>query len=130
MKYLVLNIIILIGISSNAQIQKDTLFFNYDSEYMIENFDGKMFSVKDTGEDEEYFMFVRGSASQKLKPAKILNLKNFIRSSSFYDNSREPKLDDYRLSRFLEGYEIFLVEKGKDGKNKFTKLHPATAIAD
>ena len=42
-------------------------------------------------------------------------LKEFVRSSKFYNKHNAKKLDDYRLWEYLDRYQVFLI---KEDENK------------
>ena len=97
--------------------KKDTLFFNYDKYYLSE-FDvlPNEIHLKDAGSDHSGTFFLQATDTLfHLNPKKVLCLKEFVRSSKFYNKHKTKKLDDYRLAVFLDSYQIFLV---KENENK------------
>jgi hypothetical protein len=111
MKIFILFLTFILGINSQAQEKvKDTLFFAYDSNY-----------ITIYPENPNYYYIKAGSGAriggfyftgvQKINvcntKSKEINLKEFIRSSKFYNENRRLKLRDYELWDYLKGYTIF-----------------------
>ena len=109
---------------------KDTLFFSYDSQYIITHTEiPNHFYIKDgSGANigDFYFTEVQKIKNYKTKKREI-GLKEFIRSSKFYDENRRLKLRDYELSDYLKDYIIFLV-KTEDGKKKYIQVEASFEI--
>lgn len=109
---------------------KDTLFFSYDSQYIINHKEiPNHFYIQDgSGAHVGDFYF---TASQKIKnyktKSKEINLKEFIRSSKFYNENRRLKLRDYDLSDYFKNYVIFLV-KTEDGEKSYLQVDPSFEI--
>jgi hypothetical protein len=109
---------------------KDTLFFAYDSSYINtypEN--PNDYYIKDgSGARIGGFYFIE---VQKIKNCKTkkreIGLKEFIRSSKFYDENRRLKLRDYELADYLEDYVIFLV-KTENGKKSYIQVEASFEI--
>jgi len=124
MKIFILLVTFVLGINSQAQEKvKDTLFFTYDSQYIITHKEiPNHFYIEDGSGATVggfYFTGVQEMKNYKTKKREI-NLKEFIRSSKFYDEKRWLKLKDYDLSTYLKKYVIFLV-KTEDGKKAIFK---------
>ncbi|MDY0990151.1 hypothetical protein SOM12_22155 [Flavobacterium sp. CFBP9031] len=109
---------------------KDTLFFAYDSNYINtypEN--PNDYYIKDgSGARIGGFYFIE---VQKIKNCKTkkreISLKEYIRSSKFYDENRRLKLWDYDLSTYLKNYVIFLV-KTENGKKSYIQVESSFEI--
>ena len=98
--------------------KKDTLYFNYDKDYLSE-FDvlPNEIHLEDAGSDHSgTFFFQATDTLFHLNPKKVLCLKEFVRSSKFYNKHKTKKLDDYRLAVFLDSYQIFLVKENENKK--------------
>lgn len=68
--------------------KKDTLFFKLDNSYVYESkYAPKEYLLKDSNSDEKFF-FKGVKKVNNLKPKEILCLKKFIRSSKFYDKTK------------------------------------------
>jgi hypothetical protein len=109
---------------------KDTLFFSYDRNYItVDPETPNYYYIKDgSGIHIGGFYFTE---IKKLKVCNIkskeINLKEYIRSSKFYDENRRLKLDDYRLWEYLKDYVIFLV-KTEDGKKSYIQVESSFEI--
>ncbi|MEO8237607.1 MAG: hypothetical protein ABI793_03395 [Flavobacterium sp.] len=109
---------------------KDTLYFTLDNEYVYKpknRPDGiaDYYLIKDSSSDEVFY-FKELETVNFLKPKKILSLKEFVRSSRFYDKNQTHKLSEVYFMKFLMDYVIYLV----DDKNKFIKVAPLTVMED
>ncbi len=109
---------------------KDTLFFTYDSQYIDTHKEiPNNFYIKDGSGARIggfYFAEVQKTENYKTKKREI-GLKEFIRSSKFYDENRKLKLRDYELTEYLENYVIFLV-KAEDGKKRYIQVEASFEI--
>ncbi|WDF64745.1 hypothetical protein [Flavobacterium sp. KACC 22763] len=128
-----ISLLFVVMISINLQAQKkvkDTLFFTYDSNYItIYPENPNYYYIKDGSGARVggfYFTEVQKIKNYKTKKREI-GLKEFIRSSKFYDENRRLKLRDYELSDYLEDYVIFLV-KTEDGKKKYIQVEASFEI--
>ena len=109
---------------------KDTLFFAYDSNYINtypEN--PNDYYIKDgSGARIGGFYFIE---VQKIKNCKTkkreIGLKEYIRSSKFYDENRRLKLRDYDLSAYLKNYVVFFV-KTENGKKSYIQVESSFEI--
>lgn len=111
--YIIISILVLFALKLNAQeFKKDTLFFELKKNYLSQGFINKnQLHIKDSNADETFYFEILDTINTILKPKKILNLKDFIRGSKFYNKQKKRKLNDYRLWEFLRDYEIFLIKK-------------------
>ena len=113
---LVLLVALLFLNSLEAQkINKDTLFFKYDSQYIKTHIEiPKHYYLDDSsGGNKGSFFFKEVRVINNIDMKQILCIKKFIRSSKFYD--KHKKLNDYELASFFTKYLIFLVRKtGKE----------------
>jgi hypothetical protein len=109
---------------------KDTLFFSYDSQYIITHKEiPNHFYIKDgsgISVGDFYFIGVQKLNNYKTK-SKEISLKEYIRSSKFYDEKRWLKLKDYDLSTYLKKYVIFLV-KTENGKKSYIQVEASFEI--
>jgi len=109
---------------------KDTLFFYYDNDYISINPENlNYYYIKDgSGARIGGFYF---TGVQKIKvcntKSKEINLKEFIRSSKFYNENRRLKLRDYDLWDYLKNYVIFLV-KTENGKKSYIQVESSFEI--
>lgn len=124
-KYLIYNSYYPIGKGDNAIINriKDTLFFKFDENYILQAKNGSddLFLV-DSNSDGTFY-FERQEITYDLKVETKLDLKNFIQSSRFFRKDYIKKLRDYDLSEYLGNYVIFLIIE-----NKFIKVKPKFEI--
>jgi hypothetical protein len=109
---------------------KDTLFFSYDSQYIITHKEiPNHFYIKDGSGiyvGDFYFIGVQKINNYKTR-SKEIGLKEYIRSSKFYDENRRLKLWDYDLSTYLKKYVIFLV-KTENGKKSYIQVESSFEI--
>ncbi|NQX81607.1 MAG: hypothetical protein HRT66_06405 [Flavobacteriaceae bacterium] len=116
---------------------RDTLFFKYDKDYIIENEFDKSTLVLNESETKYgslLFSLLKGNTLLNLKPKKILELKKYVRNSKFY-NSKDgiidliDKNDNYKVESLWiymgSNYVIFLI----DG-NKFIEVYPGGEIIE
>jgi hypothetical protein len=131
MKIAILVILSLIPRFVKAQeIVKDTLFFSYDSQYIITHKEiPNYFYIKDSsGINVGDFCFIGVQKINNYKTkSKEISLKEYIRSSKFYDENRRLKLRDYDLSTYLKKYVIFLV-KTENGKKNYLQVESSFEI--
>jgi len=131
MKIAILIILSLFPRFAKAQEKiKDTLFFSYDSQYIITHTEiPNHFYIKDGSGATSggfYFTGVQNIKACNTK-SKEINLKEFIRSSKFYDENRRLKLRDYELWDYLKEYVIFLV-KTENGKKSYLQVESSFEI--
>lgn len=131
MKIAILIILSLFPRFAKAQEKvKDTLIFNYDSNYIATyNKIPNHYYIKD-GHDVNigsfYFTGIKQIKTFNTK-SKEINLKEYIRTSKFYDENRRLKLDDYRLWEYLKNYIIFLV-KTENGEKSYLQVEASFEI--
>jgi len=109
---------------------KDTLFFSYDSNYITTFKKIPNHYYIEDGHDINIGSFYFTGIQQKKTfntKSKEINLKEYIRSSKFYDENRRLKLRDYGLADYLEGYVIFLV-KTENGKKSYIQVKASFEI--
>ncbi|UWY26330.1 hypothetical protein N4T20_11470 [Flavobacterium sp. TR2] len=127
-----ISLLLVAMISINLQAQKkvkDTLFFAYDGNYITIHTEPNYYYIQDGSGARIggfYFTEVQKIKNYKTKKREI-GLKEFIRSSKFYDENRRLKLRDYELSDYLKDYIIFLV-KTEDGKKKYIQVEASFEI--
>ena len=111
--YIIISTLVLLALKINAQeFKNDTLFFELKKNYVNQGFINKnQLHIKDSNADETFYFEILDTINPILKPKKILNLKEFIRGSKFYNKQKRRKLNDYKLWEFLRDYEIFLIKK-------------------
>lgn len=93
------------------EIAKDTLFFKYDNKYIKTYTElPKHYYLDDIkGGGNGNFFFNEIQIINNVKKKKMLCLKEFVHDSKFYNEKQ--KLDDYKLSVYLNKHIIFLVRK-------------------
>lgn len=136
MKYLII-LILFTNILFGQERVRDTLFFKYDKDYIIENEFDKSTLVLNESETKYgslLFSLLKGNTLLNLKPKKILELKKYVRNSKFY-NSKDgiidliDKNDNYKVESLWiymgSNYVIFLI----DG-NKFIEVYPGGEIIE
>jgi len=100
--------------------KKDTLYFNYDKDYLKaynNEYEQGTIYLKDSSDvGQGTFFFQATDTLFHLNPKKVLCLKEFVRSSKFYNKHKTKKLDDYRLWEYLNRYQIFLVKENENKK--------------
>ncbi|KQX12081.1 hypothetical protein [Flavobacterium sp. Root420] len=113
-------------------IIKDTLYFKLDNDYVYKPKDGYKskyisidYLIKDNSKDEVFF-FKELAKVKALKPGEVLSLKDFIRSSRFYDENKSHKLNEMYLMKFMSDYVIYLV----NNKREYLKVEPSVVIED
>ncbi|WP_139959428.1 hypothetical protein [Flavicella sediminum] len=124
-KYINYNSYYPIGKGDNAIINKtkDTLFFKFDENYLLQLNNGSdNLTLVDSNSDETFY-FERQETTFDLKVETKLDLKNFIQSSQFFRKDYFRKLLDNDLSEYLENYVIFLIDE-----NKFIKVKSRVEI--
>jgi uncharacterized protein with von Willebrand factor type A (vWA) domain len=108
---------------------KDTIFFKLDNRYVYESkYVPKEYLLKDSNSDEVFF-FKGVEIVNNVNPKEILCLKKFIRSSKFYDKTKNQKLNNYKLIIFFRDYVVFLVKKNNN-KTEYIYVKPAVVIYD
>ena len=121
--------LILQTLSYSQESKKDSIYFNYDEDYLRENFlnQPNYLYVEDSGNDSAYFFFIKKSVYKDLAPKEILNLKEYIRASSFYRKEFKRKLEDYSLYEHLKNYTIFLI-RNENCKKEYILVDPMMVI--
>lgn len=106
---------------------KDTLFFKLDNEYVYqsENISEEYF-IKDAIGNERLF-FKKIETLKTLRPKKLLNLKEFVQSSRFYNKDKQQKLRDNDLADFLSNYIVFFVN---ENKREFIHVNSGMVVYD
>ncbi|KUJ60870.1 hypothetical protein AR687_15810 [Flavobacteriaceae bacterium CRH] len=111
---------------------KDTLYFKLDNDYVYKPEDGYKskyisidYLIRDNSKDEVFF-FKELEKVKALKPREVLSLKDFIRSSRFYDENKSHKLKEMYLMKFMNDYVIYLV----NNKKEYLKVEPSVVIED
>ena len=112
--------------NTSSNIIKDSLFFSLDNEYVYESkFTIGSYLIEDSKGSENIF-FEKVKTVFGLKPKKVLNLKEFIRNSKFFNENKLVKLDYFGLRQYLNNYEVFLIKN----KNEFLYVNTAIVIYD
>lgn len=116
---------ILQTLSYSQENKKDSLYFNYDENYLKKDFlnEPNYLFVEDSGSDSEYFFFIKKSVFKDLYPKEVLNLKEYIRASVFYNEEKKLKLNDYRLYEYFKNYTIFLI-RNENCKKEYILVEP------
>lgn len=108
---------------------KDTLFFKLDNEYVYQSKNiPERYFIKDASANE-HICFHKEEILNIPTPNKILNLKEFVQSSRFYNKGKKQKLNDKNLSDFLSNYYLYFV-KERHGKTEYVKVKPLVIIYD
>ncbi len=111
-------IILILACNMNAQnsvqAKKDTLYFKYDSDYIVQSKNNdSIFYIADNNNDGA-FILIKKKEFFNLKNKKIVSLKEYIRSSKFYRKNYKRKLLHSKLANFLrKTHTIFLVKDCK-----------------
>lgn len=108
---------------------KDTLYFNLDNNYIAksEN-DSDIFYLEDSGNSGDVtFLFRKMKSAKNIKYDKLLDAKDFIHSSRFYNYSKKNKLKDFDLMNYLSNYVIYLVNN-KEEEIEFIEVSPSSEI--
>jgi hypothetical protein len=131
MKIAILVILSLFPCFAGAQDRvNDTLFFSYDSNYITTFKKIPNHYYIEDGHDINIGSFYFTGIQQKKTfdtKSKEINLKEYIRSSKFYDENRRLKLRDYELADYLEDYVIFLV-KTENGKKSYIEVEASFEV--
>lgn len=108
---------------------KDTLYFNLDNNYITQSeHDLDIFYLEDSGKSGDVtFLFRKMKSAKNIIHDKLLDIKNFIRSSRFYDDSKINKLNDFELMSYLSNYVIYLVDK-KEEAIEYIEVISSSAI--
>lgn len=106
---------------------KDTLFFKLDTSYIYksEHFPGQYFLREKENEGSFFLEEVKTHKNLRLDN-NILDLKNFIRSSSLYNKSTK-QFNVYRLCTYLYEYKIILVGT-KENEVQYIEVSAGQAI--
>ena len=113
--YTVFSILLFTSTLYAQKQKKDTLFFNFEKNYLIE-FDelpNEIYPIDAGSDGSGTFYFQALDTLFNLKPKKVLCLKDFVRSSKFYNKHKTKKLDDYGLWDYLDDFQIYLVKEEK-----------------
>jgi hypothetical protein len=104
---------------------KDTLYFNLDNNYIAQSeHDSDIFYLEDSGKSGDVtFLFRKMKSAKNIKYDKLLDIKNFIRSSRFY----KYELKDFDLMNYLSNYVIYLVDK-KEEEIEYIEVISSSAI--
>ncbi|MDX6183583.1 hypothetical protein SGQ44_14720 [Flavobacterium sp. Fl-77] len=106
---------------------KDTLFFKLDNDYVYESkYAPKVYLVNENIESSEVFSLRELEIIKSLKSKKILSLRDYVKSSRFYNENRTTKLNKIYFMKYLQDYVIFLV----NNKNEYIKVEPSVVIED
>ncbi len=116
---------ILQTLSYSQENKKDSLYFNYDENYLKKDFlnEPNYLFVEDSGSDSEYFFFIKKSVFKDLYPKEVLNLKEYIRAQVFYNEEKNRKLDVYSLYEYFKNYTIFLI-RNENCKKEYIFVEP------
>ena len=108
---------------------KDTLCFKLDNNYVAQSkHDKDIYYLEDSGKSGDVtFYFVKMNSTKNINYDKLLDVKNFIHSSRFYDDSKKYKLKDFDLMNYLNNYVIYLVDK-KEEEIEFIEVGPGFEI--
>ncbi|KAF2331477.1 MAG: hypothetical protein REI96_10925 [Flavobacterium nitrogenifigens] len=129
-KHIYLLAILLFGFNLHAQEKLNgTFFFKLDDSYIIESkTKPNTFLIKDKNEDEEFY-FKGVEVVNDLQPNEVLCLKDFVRTSKYYNKNKKNKLNNAELVNFFSSATVYLVRK-KNNKTEFIKVNPIVEIYD
>ena len=108
---------------------EDTLCFKLDPDYIAQYKHNKdIYYLEDSGKSGDVtFHFVKMKSAKNIKYDTLLDIKNFIHSSRFYNDSNKYKLKDFDLTNYLSNYVIYLVDK-KEEDIEFIEVGPGFEI--
>lgn len=122
-----------LGVKAYSQ-QKDTLVFKYDEQYFktgdyydLEKKTGEYYINEKSRYKSDAFIFSTKDQYIKFKPKEILNLKEHIRSTKFYDKKYKT-INPGLLTKYFENYIVFLAKKKDTNTTIFIKVYPGTII--
>ncbi|BDU25267.1 MULTISPECIES: hypothetical protein [unclassified Flavobacterium] len=129
-KYIYLYAAFLFGFSLYAQEKSNgTFFFKLDDSYIVESKTSpNKFLLKDKNEDEVFY-FKGVEIVNDLKPKEVLCLKDFVRTSKYYNKNKKNKLNNSELVNFFSNSTVYLVKR-KNDKTEFIKVNPIVEIYD
>ncbi|KAF2341410.1 hypothetical protein [Flavobacterium tistrianum] len=129
-KHIYVLVIFLLGFNLHAQEKLNgTFFFKLDDSYVIESkTKPNTFLIKDKNEDEEFY-FKGVEVVNDLQPNEVLCLKDFVRTSKYYNKNKKNKLNNGELVNFFSNATVYLVRK-KNNKTEFIKVNPIVEIYD
>ncbi|GAA6769338.1 hypothetical protein [Flavobacterium sp. CGRL2] len=104
-------------------------FFKLDDSYIVESKTSpNKFLLKDKNEDEVFY-FKGVEIVNDLKPKEVLCLKDFVRTSKYYNKNKKNKLNNSELVNFFSNSTVYLVKR-KNDKTEFIKVNPIVEIYD
>lgn len=132
--FLTISILFYSGIAQNKteKIPTDTIFFKVEENYFTKGkFKQDQYYIKDALKDKgssEVLFFKIIEVNYDIVTEKICNLREYIRTSDYYDNERKVnRLDDFGLASHLQHYIIYLVDENHSPA-KYLKVYPMTEI--
>ena len=106
-----ISIVLISFIITGQEVEKDTLYFKFDREYIqIYDITPDKYYLNDSSDDGAFF-FEKIKTYYNLTPKKIVSLKEFVRHSCFYNSKRRRKFDDEGFYNYLGNYTVFLVKE-------------------
>lgn len=105
---------------------KDTLYFKIDGKYVFNStVEPNNYLIKDSSGSE--IIYFEGAQNIKVaNPKSILNLKDYVRSSAYYNKNKFVKLDYHGLFKHLSDYNVVFVKKN----NECILVKPQVVIYD
>ncbi len=129
----ILIIFVFVGSQIYSQ-KKDTLVFKYDEQYFKtgdyydqEKKTGEYYINEKSKYKSDAFIFLAKDRYIKFKPKEILNLKEHIRSTKFYDKKYKT-INPGLFTKYFENYIVFFAKKKDTNTTIFIKVYPVPII--
>ena len=114
---------------------KDTLYFKLDYNYIYPSkFEPTEYWFKDNNGSSHGTFFLKKIDLKKdakvddfRNSDNVLNFKEYVHNSRFYDKNKSQSLQDRNLADFLSNYALFLVEN-IGGEKKYIQVKPVQII--
>jgi len=92
---------------------KDTLYFKLDNEYIYQStINPEWYLIKDSTDNQQIF-FQKGDLHNNSKIGTVINFKEFVQSSRFYNKDKKQKLDEKGLADFFSNYVVYFVKSNQ-----------------
>ncbi|KAF2081842.1 hypothetical protein [Flavobacterium sharifuzzamanii] len=106
---------------------KDTLYFKLDNEYVYQSkVNPKWYLIKDSN-DKQHLFFEKQDIQKGSAINKLINFKEFVESSRFYNKDRKQKLYETSLVNFLGNYVVYFV---KTDERELIKVNVGEVVYD
>ncbi|MBW8245258.1 hypothetical protein K1F50_20845 [Muricauda oceani] len=122
------------------KVPKDTLYFNFDSNYISaeKNHEGVHAFRFKTEElvtsafgpiiKEDLFFFTQSGFPPKkysLKPKRVYSLQRFLKKKKFFRDASTGKLDAYKIMKYFDEFVVFFLVD-----NEFLKVNVHTSLSE